>query len=268
MSETLALLRRRFAETGETLVPRWLEALSLRSWPLRGDERLRAQLEGRAKGVFLALQRSLDNAEVLALGSPSFKEPIALLSFLGGWMAGVGMSAGAAVALCHALQDVIGSGAGRFFESLVVVMAEAHAAGISQSAQARHRQVIEKSQVVAMLSDELAVLFLVGDPDREALDDAIGRLMMLAFQRQARSIILDASGLSERQVLSTAVGFLGEHREVLGECRLLLSAVSPAEAQQLGKDARLPLEGFDRLEFALASAPPSSKPVSSKLGTD
>lgn len=254
MSDALALLRGRLAEPGEELVSRWLEAASARSWQLRGAERLWPQLEERTKSFLEALRCSVEYAESLALGSPAFKEPIGLLSFLGGWMAGVGLPAGAAVALCHALQDVIGAGANRFFESLVVVMAEAHAAGISQSAQARHRQVIEKSQVVVMLPGETAALFLVGDPDREALDDAVGRLMMLAFQRGARAVALDASGLIDREVLPTAVGFLAEHREALSDCRLLLAAVSSAEAEQLAQKTRLPLEGFDRLDFAFAPA--------------
>ena len=199
-----------------------------------------------------SLARALKDADSLALGEPIFREPIQHFAFLAGWMAGADLPISAAVALCHGLREVTGD-VGVFYDWLVVVVAEAYSAGVEQAAEARHRQIIEKSQVVCALAERVVALFVVGDPDREALDDAIGRLMMLAVMRDARAIIIDAAGLLDHERLFLATSFVAEHRQALARRQVMISGVSPELGGQLAEQSKLPLEHFECLDFALAA---------------
>ncbi|PIE18522.1 MAG: hypothetical protein CSA65_04350 [Proteobacteria bacterium] len=250
--EHLVRLRERLGDGGEDVIDRWLDATRARCWQLRvskhGD-----QLRQRCQACLRSLTQALHEAESVALGDPIFREPIQHVSFLAGWMAGVDLPVSAAVGLCQGLRDLTGE-AGSFYDWLVVVVAEAYAAGVEQAADARHRQLIQKSQVVCILRDRVVGLFLVGDPDREALDDAIGRLMMLAVMRDASTIVLDAAGLADvEERMTLAVSHVAEHRQALATRTVLLSGVSEPFAEALAQRVDLPLRGYERLDFALDS---------------
>lgn len=250
--EHLARLREHIGDGGDDIVDRWLEAARARCWQLRMTKHGQ-QLRLRCGACLESLAQGLRDADSLALGDPIFREPIQHFSFLAGWMAGVDLPVSAAVGLCHGLREITGD-AGAFYDWMVVVVAEAYAAGVEQAAEARHRQLIEKSQVVCILRDRVVGLFLVGDPDREALDDAIGRLMMLAVMRDARAIVLDAAGLADvDQRMALAVSFVAEHRQALAAREVLLSGVSEPLAAALAQRVDLPLRAYDRLDFALDS---------------
>jgi hypothetical protein len=251
-SEHLAALRQHIGDGTGAIVDRWLAAARRRCWQLRVT-RHPEQLRHRAAACLESLALSLKGADSLALGDAIFREPIQHFSFFAGWMAGVDLPVSAAVSLCHGLREVTVDG-GAFYDWLVVVVAEAYVAGVEQAAEARHRQLIEKSQVVCILREGVVGLFLVGDPDREALDDAIGRLMMLAVMRDACVIVLDASGLADvDQRMSLAVSFVAEHRQALATREVLLSGVSESLGEDLAQRVDLPLRSFDRLDFALDS---------------
>lgn len=252
MATALEQLRAALGDGRGEIVDRWMDATRERAWQLRGRP-LDPQLRERAAAALEALAEALQATDELALGAPVFRESIQRFSFLAGWMAGAAKSISAAVALCHALRDVLGVSAPYLYDALVVVVGEAYAAGIEQAAQAKHRQIIEKSQVVCILREGVVGLFLVGDPDREALDDAVGRLMMLAVMRNAKVVLLDASGLLTTKPLPLAVGFVAEHREALARREVLLSGIAPETVEELTVGSSLKLQGFERLDFALAA---------------
>lgn len=260
MATPLEELRTALGDGRGEIVDRWMEATRVRAWQLRGRP-IDPQLRERAAAALEALAEALQAADELALGAPVFRESVQLFSFLAGWMAGAAKSISAAVALCHALRDVLGVPAPYLYDALVVVVGEAYAAGIEQAAQARHRQIIEKSQVVCILRERVVGLFLVGDPDREALDDAVGRLMMLAVMRNASSVVLDASGLMTTKPLPLAVSFVAEHREALAHRQVLLSGVAPESVPELAAGVSLDLRGFERLDHALAEIDASVEAV-------
>ena len=124
-----------------------------------------------------------------------------------------------------------------------------------QHARAVHREIIEKSQVVVSFGDRLPCLFLVGDPDRQALDEAVGRMMMMAAMQEARRVIVDVSSLSAPEgTLPDALSVLADH---CGEPapEVLLSGV-PAALSTVADAARQPrsLSRYPSVSAALAAA--------------
>ena len=250
----LGQLPQALAGDREGVIDRWLEAAAARCWQLRTAADQLVQLRARAQVALDALATSIAFAPDFALGSSAYREPVQLFSFLAGWMAGVKFPVGAALALCHGLGDALGRDPERVYQHLAVVVTEAYALGLAETAHARHRAIIEKSQVVCSLGEGIVGLFLVGDPDHEALDDAVGRLMMLAVMRDARGIILEVSSLQNGDVaLSTALRFLGEHRQALGQRPVFVSGLATPFAAGLASGGKLRIRCFEGLEQSLAA---------------
>lgn len=208
----------------QELIERWMEALATRSWNLRTaldrppdtapasahEARLGDVLEDkRRSGIpfnpdllrqrcqhFLqTLAEAITHNGALEMGAPEFREPVQVLSFTAGWMAGGGLGIADTVALVNALADVLGPEPARLYQTMMVVVTEAFMAAVEQKAEVHYRDVMEKSQLVCSLATNLPALFLVGDPDRRALDEAMGRVKMLAVMRQAPAVLVDCSGL-------------------------------------------------------------------------
>jgi len=254
MQTELERLRQVVGDGDAEVLERWLDAAAGHCWQL-APPRLFGELKDRAQPVLVALARGLASADTLEVGGPELREAFQHFSFLSGWMAGAELSISATVALCLGLRDLAGGDIGPLDEALVTTVVEAFAVGLRQSAKAHHRQVVEKSQVVVMLPGATSVLFLVADPDRHALDDAVGRLMMVSFTRDAANVVLDGSALlDQRAVLPTAWELLCEHREALAGRHVLLTGVAKDVAAALRPLAGLAGECCEALEEGLRAA--------------
>jgi hypothetical protein len=170
-------------------------------------------------------------------------------------MAGADVPISAVVGLCNGLRDAAGGRGAGFFDGLLLAMSEAFVAGVRQQGAAAHRAVVARSQVVCLLKEDLPCLFLVGDPDRQAIDDAVARLMTLATMREARVVIVDASGLiSPEATLKEALPILADHGEAPPQ-RVLVSTLAEGLASKLHGGVRPPgLATFVRFEDAVAAA--------------
>ncbi|MFH1131935.1 MAG: hypothetical protein V1754_11410 [Pseudomonadota bacterium] len=240
MDQDIIKLKAALNQNLEELVERWMPLAMRYSWHLRRETPKLFQLKNRCHVFLEALRKALDGVEVLEVGGAELREPVQLLSFAAGWMAGERFPIGSAVALVFALQEILGSVALPFFHSLNIVVSEAYAAGVEQKARSYHRDVIEKSQVVCLLEVDLPCLFLVGDPDRQALDDAIGRLMMMVVMRDAFALIVDVSGLfTQEKTLSLLFPILRDHSNER-KPRIMLSGITPTLAKSLGENASIP----------------------------
>lgn len=247
MSDNLQPLAQSIERRLPGLTERWMAELHGRSWSLRalvrgrpggGDGAQDAHRSGRARNVpqilahhaehFLAsLAVALRGAERLEVGAPAFREPVQVLSFTAGWMAGCGLGIGDAVALVDALRVVLGPHLEGFYQALLVVVCEAFMAAVDQKAQVRYRDAMERCQLVVPLRDNLPCLFLVGDPDRRAMDDAVGRLMMLALMRGADRVVVDITGLADPSALLPELVPLLQDYHTVAHCNVLLTGAAP-----------------------------------------
>ena len=252
----------------QELVERWMEAMAARSWNLRDlltrppeepvaeavDPFAEAPTPGRRSSIpvnpdllrqrcrhFLGtLAEALAHRGALEMGAPEFREPVQILSFTAGWMAGGGLGIADTVALVNALDDVLGPEPARLYQTMMVVVTEAYMAAVEQRAAVRYRDAMEKSQLVCALATDLPALFLVGDPDRRALDEALGRVKMLTVMRQAPAVLLDCSGLLHPQTTLPELEPMMLDYFDDGPDTVVLSGVSPglratlAEAEQRG----------------------------------
>jgi hypothetical protein len=253
----------------EELLSEWLERIRLRGWILRGPspagtpEQVAEVLRERCRHVLRTLGQAVADASCFEPGSPCFREPVQSLAFTAGWMAGVGLAVTDAIALVHALEDVLVRAAAEagppiphpFFESLALVVSEAYCAAIQQRAQARYRDAMEKVQLVTTPHHRLPCLFLVGDPDLQALDDAIGRLMMLAVMHEAKAVVVDGTGLFQNeQVMGSVLALvLDDSREL--PARVVLVGAAPGlgrEVDRTGAGERVSLH--ETLATALEEA--------------
>jgi hypothetical protein len=259
----------RLAQTIEAdgeLLGRWMSELLARSWTLRGRtpaQRGRTEWDGRQPqellrercGVFLqTLTETLKATPRLEIGTEAFREPVQILSFTAGWMAGDGLAITDALGLVHSLQAVLAGPPLTFFQSLAVVVSEAYAAAMSQKAQARYRDAMEKSQLVCLLHPSLPCLFLVGDPDLQAVDDALGRLMMLAVMRDAPAVIVDGSGLFDPdKVLRNICAMLSQRSTEL-PAKVCVSGASSSLVRELSRASAPRLAVYELTQGALAAA--------------
>jgi hypothetical protein len=241
------------------VVSRWVDGLTRRSWTLHrrseagGDLDPLDLIRKRCRQFLVALEKALEEASALEIGAPVFRESVQILAFTAGWMAGSGMRITEAVSLVHGLKEALGGpDPDRFFESLTVIVTESFTASLEQRAQARYRDAMEKSQIVCDLHPQLPVLFLVGDPDRHGVEDAVGRVMMLAAMRQAKAVVVDSSGLIwPETVLREAHQILAEHGEAAG-VKVFLSGITPSLGAELPERSAVSLH--ERLTGAMKAA--------------
>jgi hypothetical protein len=225
----------------EGVVSRWVDGVARRSWTLQrqgeiqdGEMEPLDLIQKRCRQFLAALDKALEGASDLEVGAPAFRESVQILAFTAGWMAGSGMRITDAVSLVHSLREALGCPEHQpFFESLTVTVTESFCASLEQRAQARYREAMEKSQLVCDLHPQLPVLFLVGDPDRHGVEDAVGRVMMLAAMHEAKAVVVDSSGLIwPETLLVEAHQILAEHGEA-ARVKVFLSGVTPALNSEL-----------------------------------
>ncbi|MCC6748663.1 MAG: hypothetical protein IT371_13465 [Deltaproteobacteria bacterium] len=240
MSGEVERLRSALTEKGPGVLEAWLASLGRHSFALRGRSDLLPTLRERCGAILEGLEEGLRGATSLALGGTDLREMVERLAFTCGWLAGQGVSIDAALALAYGLGDALTAVPEGFARGLAVVAAESHSSGARQALEARHRAVMEKSQVVCLLDERLPCLFLVGDPDRQALDEAFGRLMMLVVMRDASVVIVDLACLFlPEATVPEALAIYGDYRHEPAP-RLILSGVTPPIAEQLRRLAPPP----------------------------
>ncbi len=258
-----------------------MEALAARSWNLRDVltrppaepavetvDPFAAATPARRSGIPLnpellrqrcdhfldTLAEALTTRGALEMGAPEFREPVQILSFTAGWMAGGGLGIADTVALVNALADVLGPEPPRLYQAMMVVVTEAYMAAVEQRAAVRYRDAMEKSQLVCDLASELPALFLVGDPDRRALDEALGRVKMLTVMRQAPTVLLDCSGLLHPdRTLPELEPMLLDYFDD-GPQTVVLSGVSPGLRQTLSEAEQRGVSIHEHTPPALAEA--------------
>ncbi len=220
MRPTLLKLAHELDRRHPEILAEWMAQILERSWNLghaarlaRGEEapveadgagqilrqrpaEVLALLEERCGQFLRALARGVGTVDHLAVGSPELREPIQILSFASGWMAGVGLGVSDVLVLVHGLEAVIDELPPTFFQSIQLAVCEAHRAAVAQEHQALYRDAMERAQVVCDLGGDTPCLFLVGDPDRQALDSAISRVMTLAVMRGASRLLVDCATLA------------------------------------------------------------------------
>ena len=267
----------------QELLVRWMEALATRSWNLReifnrpaaadpaaAQESPFPEMEaaGRRSGIPLnpelleqrcrhflqTLAEAISANGALEMGAPEFREPVQALSFTAGWMAGGGLGIADTVALVNSLADALGPRPARLYQTMMVVVTEAFMAAVEQQAEVRYRDAMKKSQLVCSLSADLPALFLVGDPDRHALDEALGRVKMLTVMRQAPAVLVDCSGLLHPdRVLPELMPMLQDYFDD-GPEEVVLSGVAPGLRSSLAEAERLGVSIHEHLPPALAEA--------------
>jgi hypothetical protein len=259
------LLARQFGDprSEDGLLQRWLVAVFKRSWKLRSLVQEAGEVERseplvhlreRGRHFLETLAAALRTSEKLEIGSPGYREAVQSLAFTAGWMAGTGLAVTDAVALVFGLREVLDWPQETFYQSLIMVVTEAFAASLVQRERAKYRDAMEKSQVVCDPHSRLPCLFLVGDPDRHALEDAVGRVMMLAVMREAPVVLVDGSALlAPDQVLPVAAPILAEHGEA-ASVKVVVSGVGPALARELKTNAGRDMEFFEDFKEAMVVA--------------
>lgn len=251
MTELIYELRASLGRSNEELLSEWFAHAQRRCWQL--NHKTITPFYERANLALQALKNACNCATSLHLGDAIFRETVQLFSFIGGW-APNHIPIGGVVALALGLEDTLGPRSKPLCDALTFIMSEAYAIGLKEKCDAEHRQVIEKSQWVTALSDGVVCLALVGDPDRQALDDAIGRLMMLAVMRDAKAIVVDGSALvTVDSSLPLVLSFIFDHREALSTRKVMICGLSAAAIKHIDIDSRLDVEVFERLDSALKS---------------
>ncbi len=245
---------------------RWMNELGARSWNIGRASRdvsapdpgaaappnLIQLLEERCAQFLRTLSRGLRDSDELRPGAPELREPVQILSFAAGWMAGAGLSISDVLALVQGLHAVLPALPTKFVHALEVAACEAHLAAVMQEHRARHRDVIERAQVVCDLDGETPCLFLVGDPDRHALDEAVGRAVTLSVMRGARRLVVDCSALAGLdQALVDVAPILLDYSKEAG-VSLAVCGVMDVQSQgiELLEQAEVPL--FDDIAAALS----------------
>lgn len=258
MDPLLLALRKALSADLSLVHARWMDESIRRCWQLRQRPELAQELRNRCEFILQALADAVADSPRLQVGDQRFREPVKLLSFVAGWLVGVDLPIGAGIALCHGLQAALNDESHTFFQQLEVAVAESYVAGQREKAHARHKQVIKKSQVVCMLPNATAALVVVGDPGRETLEDAVGRLMMLALMRAARYLLVDVSTLSHPEtVLPKLFELLAAHRGGLvdRELGVFLTGLSEAQFEEhLPQPRAVSCQRFETIEAALERA--------------
>ncbi|MCB9555467.1 MAG: hypothetical protein H6707_05135 [Deltaproteobacteria bacterium] len=233
------------------LLARWRSEFATRAWlPGPVGVQARARLDDLMDAIVEALQRSAASSQVVALGQPEWREPLQQLSFVAGWMAGEGLPVSAALLLCKTLRDALGVGDKAWFEQLEAVVVDAHSFSQRDRAQLEHNRVVARAQVLCLIEPRLPLLFVVADPDRQALHEVIGRLMTVVATRACPTVVVDVSAaMSPEQALSDTLTLLAEYDGVPEV--LLCGVAEPVAARAAAAGRRLSLVYCEQLAAAL-----------------
>ncbi len=241
----------------ETHLQLWLRAVEKRAWTLHLDSATSkvslAELRPSCAKFLVTFSKAILAAPALELGALEFREPIQTLTFMAGWMAGKGATLTDVLGLVHGLNDIM-SGPLHLFQAIEVAVGEAFTVAIRQKEYDHYTEVTAKSQLVFALHSQLPCAFLVGEPDRWALEDVIGRLLMLALMHGTPVIVVDVSGVvSPEMIIERLLTLLSrENREVTAHA--ILSGLPPRLIPQVASALPEGVSLQDDLDQALEEA--------------
>jgi hypothetical protein len=151
---------------------------------------------------------------------------------------GAGMAAGEAssfdvTALMLAGRDAMAPAAGDeaagraiagFAEWLAAVALDGFAGARVAAERERWREQLEEGTPVLLVAPEVPAAFLIGRPDPRLLDALFARLLLLAVRVDARTLLIEASGLAEPgdPMVLAALGRFVAHPKLAGRVRLVV----------------------------------------------
>jgi hypothetical protein len=252
---------RALAERRAEVQKRWLAAYDASRLRVPRPVDLR-ELEGTAQGILDGLAAGLGEPGA-GPGHGALREAEKRVAFAGGNFGMVGATAFDLSALVLALRDVLLAEAKdaaeadalrTIFDWLCALALEGYASSREQALRIRHRDALDRGTPVVMITPDLPVAFLLGDPDRTVLEGAFGRLLLSIVRVGARAAIVDGGGLTraiEPAVLDALTAF-SQHRKVQGAVTLILSGLAP-EAERTWRETigPGPVEVVERFEDAV-----------------
>ncbi len=247
------------------LIQRWLDRYQGSRLRLPGVVDL-DQLGGAAQGLCEALAAGLGEPGAEP-GHGALREAEKRVAFVGGSFGMAGSSAFDLSAFVFALRDALAeqaaSGPERaalvtLFDWFCALALEGYTTSRAEAQRLRHRDELERGTPLVMLTPELPVTLLVGEPDRAVLESVFGRLLLSVVRVGAKAVIVDGAGLTkatDERVLE-ALGSFAHHRKVAGAVLVVLSGLpgdaEPAWRRACGDQTRT--EVVERFEDAVAAA--------------
>lgn len=244
-------LRSELRDNAEELVARW--GAGFQCSPLRMphpvDDReyvnlVSSMMEGLADA--LPVPGSEPDGNTLRPGCKDLRELERAVAFAGSAMAASRSSAYAVAALLCSLRDVVldfveppcSHTVADLFEWLTVVALDAYANARAISAVERVREQLEQGMPVVMASPEVPAVFLIAAPGEPELDSIFGRVILSAVRVGAKSVVVEATGLSDQVAAGTiaAVRRFSNHRKIQGHVEVIIVGLS-SEAEPVWKDA-------------------------------
>jgi hypothetical protein len=254
------------------LVARWMAGYQGSRLRLPGTVDL-DQLSGYADGLCEALEAGLAEPGT-APGHGAMREAEKRFAFVGGAFGMARASAFDLSAFVLTLRDALFESAAApaervalasIFDWFCALALEGYATSREDALRLRHRDELERGTPLVMLTPELPVVLLVGEPDRAVLESVFGRLLLSVVRVGAKAVIIDGGGLvraTDERVLD-ALSTFTRHRKVAGQVLVVLANLPPdAEkvwretATHMGDpgDARMRVEVIERFEDAVSTA--------------
>jgi len=125
-----------------------------------------------------------------------------------------------------------------FLEWLTVLAVNSMSTAREQALRERQREELEAGTPIVLVSPDVIAVFLIGSPDKLALETILGKTMLRVARVGARAVILDLAGLAnkgERPLVEAVAKFL-EHRKIAGHIPVILAGID-AEDRPRWSDA-------------------------------
>jgi hypothetical protein len=251
------------------LVARWMAGYQ--SSRLRLPRELNIEeLAGSADGLCEALEAGLAEPGT-APGHGSMREAEKRFAFVGGSFGMAGASAFDLSAFVLTLRDALSEQAAspeeraalvELFDWFCALALEGYATSREDALRLRHRDELERGTPLVMLTPELPVVLLVGEPDRAVLESVFGRLLLSVVRVGAKAVIIDGGGLvraGDERVLD-ALSTFTHHRKVVGAVQVVLCNLPPdaeaawREAASDPAEPRMRVDVIERFEDAVSTA--------------
>jgi hypothetical protein len=205
--------------------------------------------------------------DALVPGAPALRELEKNTGFAGATLAAAGLSGFDVAAFMLALRDALCGRVDaahapllqRLFEWLSALALDAFATARVMTARERMRVELEHGTPVVLIAPRVPSVFLVGAPDRNALDVIFDRAVVLVVTQDAPTLIIDATGLASASApeVMDGLGRLASHERIAGRAQIV--AVGLADEQALAwarllRDTGVTMRREERFRDALEIA--------------